>query len=264
MANTKQPTPQELWDNFNKQIENTLNNLYTQEVSLQNTDTADLTSFMNLETVLESSAYEFGGPLPDPPKPNWQKILTDNPDPHSTSVQFKPIIHEVVFQATGKDENKKVKDAQLLATIKDAFQKQFDIVFNNGPAPGGSDKEKYYTWVMRSIIDLDENLTNDQLDDLGSMLNELVHNTSSLSGPFITGGNTPAAATADPSTKACAPNGETGIWPDTFCPVVYQWITHESADDKKKDKIVESILSTLKELLRIMIRMMKNLFEIGS
>lgn len=266
-----------LWQNFLADVDTALSDLNTKLTQTLSTDTTDLGVFMSSEASLNSKATEFGGPPPFAKKPDWNEILSTNPDPKSKGVHFYTIIKNVLSLQTLADDEQNILSIDLLSTIHDAFLAAYTT---KKPVT----QEDFVDWIGTTIISLEKSLDVDHQSAILVALNDVVYKASSLSGPSWSAFETAPAAPAQPATPApapsvaegelsadasagtpappapaaapptpapagspspCSASGATGIWPQNFCPAIWGVITQTTNSNDKIERLTQAILKAL-------------------
>lgn len=200
----KAPTNSDaLWEAFLKNVDTELSNIYTQKVAVVKAETKEMGEFIKSEDTLFAKAIELGGPLPYHKLPNWQEILSTDPDHPGV---FYTIIYKVLSEKDATGEISKVTDANLIQILHDAFEESYGTL-------KPSNEEDFIDWVGTTIINSEDAIPVSLQIELMTGLNKLVFGAKDLKkAPWNV-----FEKAADPDKKG---DKATGIWPEKFEPAI--------------------------------------------
>lgn len=254
MAKNKDPkkakkTPTDsstMWQNFLTDIDKDLNEINKEMVKIQGQDSDDMKNFTQDEATLTSVAAEFGGAPPFPKKPDWKEILSTDFTTSHKGVHFGTIIYDVLSEKTVEEDEKAIREINILQTIHDAFQKNYTT---SRP----SNLEEFADWIGTSILDLEKDLDVATQGKVLVELNDLIFKAGESAlqqapwTEFDSGGDTNLSLHGMGTTgfNPCHGSNNTGIWPERFCSPIWNILMGNAGEEQK---IMDKTLKILKTL----------------
>ncbi|MGH1438099.1 MAG: hypothetical protein ACRBG0_26930 [Lewinella sp.] len=231
----KAPTnSQQLWNAFIKNVDTELSNIYTQKVTAVKSETKEMGAFIKSEDTLFTKAVELGGPLPYHKLPNWEEILSANPQHPG---RFYKIIFRTLSEPDGTGEINKVNDASLIQVLHDAFQQSYTAL-----SPKPNSEEAFVDWIGSTIINLEDAISISlQLALLTGKngLNTAVFAAEDLDDKKGTWSYFEKAA----SGKSGKP---TGIWPSHFLPAIQEILNDKGKEERDIERDTLRVINKLR------------------